>query len=90
MPANELEGVVRGELKEWFGSCIEEWRLLQPCVVENVLPQPVPPSPNPYTVSHHVSGNVFDCSDFTTMPSSQWALLAGKRGAQSVHEALAG
>lgn len=90
MVEHDLERVVLEELKEWFGGSVKDWQLLQSYTIDHVLPQPLPPSPNPYTVSHHLGGNVFDCSEFVTMPSIQWALLAGKRGAKSVDETLGG
>lgn len=88
--ATELERAVRKELKGWFGNQVEKWHLLHPYIIQHALPQPVPPSPNPFTAVHHLGNNVFDCSEFATLPAIQWALLAGKRGAESVHTVLAG
>ena len=86
--ATAIENNVRKELKEWFGNQVDEWKLLRHYTIPHALPQPKPPSPNPFSVAPHLGKMIFDCSEYSTMPSIQWALLAGRRGAEAVDEVM--
>jgi hypothetical protein len=84
----EIEQEVRKELKERFGNHVQEWVFLRSYAISHALPRPKPPTLNPYRTSCHLGNNLFDCSEMGTLPSIQWALLAGKRGAEAVDQLL--
>lgn len=87
-PENEIEQHVRKELIEWFGNQADSWKLLRSYTIPHALPQPAPPSPNPFTQDTYLGNNIFDCSEYATMPAIQWALLSGERAADNVKSVL--
>ena len=86
----EIEKTVSRELKAWFGNQVDNWELLRTYSIPHVLPQPTPPSANPFNSRCHLGDNLFDCSESGTYPSIQWALMAGRRGAEEIHEIMGG
>nr|WP_267313789.1 NAD(P)/FAD-dependent oxidoreductase [Desulfosediminicola flagellatus] len=87
-PETEIEKTVRNELKEWFGNQTDTWEMLRSYTISHALPQPAPPSSNPFMQRSHLGNNIFDCSELSTMPAIQWALLAGERAAEEVTNIL--
>ncbi len=76
-----LVSAVRAQLRRWFGSVAEEWRLLRHYHIERGLPvvQPVEPPRSPA-----VAPGVYTCGDWRGTPSIQGALESGRLAADAV------
>lgn len=81
---SDIEALAARELREWFGPATDSWHLLRHYAINHALPRPVPPSPNPFSFRPRISGSLFHCSEFDTMPSIQWALHHGEQTAEAV------
>jgi len=84
-----LEAQVRTQLRDWFGAGIEDWRLLRVYRLSHALPAQLPPVPDPDTHSPQINDWLFLCGEYRNAPSIQWALVSGRKAAQSVVTALA-
>jgi phytoene dehydrogenase-like protein len=88
MDSEEMETTVRGELTDWFGPSVSEWKLLRTYTIEHALPRPEVPSPDPFQAPIAVGEGIFNCSEYGTMPATQWALMSASRVAEAVRAYL--
>ncbi len=82
----ELEGLVRSELKNLFGSQVTDWRHLRSYRIPRALPSFPPAGLKKFTSLK--SRRVFACGDYQMNPSINGAMLSGRRTAEAVIAAL--
>lgn len=80
---------VRRELSDWFGPVVDRWRLLKSYRIAHALPSQPPPMPDPTAAVKPARPGVYVCGEYGSVPGIQWALLSGRRAAESVAGALA-
>jgi phytoene dehydrogenase-like protein len=78
--AGDLAGVVKAELRDWFGEAVDEWRFLK----AYHLPQSLPIESPGHAVKSPQGGSVRVCGDFLSSPSIEGAIRSGKRGAEEI------
>ena len=83
--ANET---VKSELKSWFGSDVDGWKLLAVYRVQNALPDQTPPKIENPERSVKLESNIFVCGDHRDNASINGALVSGRRAAQAVADQL--
>ncbi len=79
----DLQAEAQKQLREWFGSQVENWRLIKHSVVPDALPvrpslQFVPPRP--------VALGLWKCGDYTSTASIQGAMESGRMVADAILE----
>ena len=79
-----LDSAVRMQLGDWFGGVVKDWRLLRIYRLERALPSQTPPVSYPGTRPTIAGDGVWVCGEYRNAPSIQWALVSGRRAAQSV------
>jgi phytoene dehydrogenase-like protein len=83
-----LTGEVTAQLRSWFGSPVDQWRLLRADLITHAQPDQRPPLQPRQGV--RVADGLFVAGDHRDTGSIQGALYSGRRVAAAVHEALAG
>lgn len=82
----DLVEAVRTQVREWFGSQVQDWKLLQSYHIHRALPVQKPPTPDPFRSQVRVGQATYLAGDLGSLSSLQWALLSGRRAAQAVIE----
>ena len=79
----DLEAACRGEMRDWFGGTVDDWRLLEHFDIENALP---PQPPGAFLDPHdlQVARGVFRCGDYLETSSIHGALVSGRKTAKAV------
>ena len=85
----EAASLVRRELSDWFGPVVDQWRLLKSFHIAHALPAQPPPTPDPTAAVRSARPGVYVCGEYGSVPGIQWALLSGRRAAESVADAMA-
>ena len=82
----DLEDPVRRQLTGWFGSAVHRWRLIKMYRIRHAFCDQVPPIHNPTaTVSAGKIGRgIYVCGEYRSAPSTQWALVSGRRAAEAL------
>lgn len=80
---------VSDELTRWFGPQ-HRWQHLKTYHIPYALPRQAPPMPDPYRVDPQYEDDLYVCGEFQNVPGIQWALLSGRRTAESVWQDLKG
>ena len=81
---SSVEMVVRRELYDWFGPAVDDWRHLKTFRIEHALPAQPPPMPDPALAVHLIKPGLYVCGEYGSVPGIQWALLSGRRAAETV------
>lgn len=76
----DLAGVVKAELRNWFGKAVDEWRFLK----AYYLPHSLPIEPPGHAVEAAQGGSVRVCGDFLSSASIEGAICSGKRVAEEI------
>lgn len=84
----QLEGAVRAQLSEWFGSAVEGWRHLRTYRISHALPAQVPPLLNPTSPPVQINPRLFICGEYRSAASIQWAMVSGRKAAETVMEGI--
>ena len=84
----ELEGGVRVQMKDWFGSMIDHWRHLRTYRIQHALPLQAPPVVDPTRQPVRIRSGVYVCGEYRNAPSIQWAMVSGRRAAEAIIEDL--
>ncbi|MFN8613872.1 MAG: NAD(P)/FAD-dependent oxidoreductase [Vulcanimicrobiota bacterium] len=71
------EADLRGQLREWYGSAVDSWRLLRQDWIPRALPRIAPRSLK-------ISEGVWRCGDYTAYPSLNAAVASGRKVAESL------
>ena len=82
--AAEMESPVRAQLAEWFGPMVRRWRHLKTYLIRHALPQQFPPTSDPTAPQPAVGPGLFVCGEYGSLPGIQWAMLSGRRSAETV------
>jgi hypothetical protein len=85
-----LEGDLRRELGEWFGPSAAGWEPLAVYRLPRALPVQAPPVPWPGGGDGRIGEALWVAGEHAGAPSIHWALVSGRRVADSVADALAG
>jgi phytoene dehydrogenase-like protein len=83
-----LAGSVREQLRGWFGSQVERWRLLRVDRLPDALPRQTPERFDPATRPVRVAGTRFVCGGHRETASLGGAMRSGRRAARAVLAAL--
>lgn len=81
---DELERSVRAQLAEWFGPTVAEWHHLKTYAIRHALPPQLPPTPNPMSSKAEIAPGLYVCGEYGSIPGIQWAMLSGRRTAETV------
>lgn len=83
-PSADVAIAVRRQLRDWFGSQVDQWALLQTCIIRNALPfRPVQHSEA--TVSAcKIADGFYRCGDYCETASIQGAMLSGRKAAEAI------
>ena len=84
----DLEPIVRAQLKEWYGPDAEQWRHLRTDHIANALPLQSPPALDPVAKPVKISDRLFACGDYTTIASIEGAITSGQRAADEASAQL--
>ena len=79
-----VEATVRGELSDWFGREVSQWRHLETYRIVHALPKQNPPVPDPTKRSAAVRPGIYVCGEYGSVPGIQWAMLSGRQTAEEV------
>lgn len=79
-----LEGAVRVQLRDWFGSAVDGWQHLKTFRIPRALPLQTPPVENPRHCQVQRSDGLYVCGEYGSAPTIQWALYSGRRAAAAV------
>ncbi|MFP4683258.1 MAG: protoporphyrinogen/coproporphyrinogen oxidase [Ectothiorhodospira sp.] len=79
-----LEEAVRGELEDWFGGQVRDWRWITGYRIPEALPVQHPPVPYPGAVELRRGEALWVCGEYHSAPSIQWALHSGRRAAEGI------
>ena len=80
----DLENQVCSQCLEWFGKSVKDWDHLHTYHIEHALPNQEPPTPDPYVLPAPIRENVRACGEHQSLPGIQWALLSGRKTAESI------
>ncbi len=80
--AEDLEGLVKTELREWFGSEVKSWRHLRTDVIRRALPNQLETRP----VGALEMDGVIICGDHAVSASIEGAIISGQAAAKAVLE----
>ena len=82
--SGELEQDVRKQLREWYGSQVEHWRLLRSYYIQHALPnQPVHFRDTTAPASRLANG-LYHCGDYCETASIHGAMVSGRKAAEAV------
>ncbi|WP_342349454.1 NAD(P)/FAD-dependent oxidoreductase [uncultured Nitrospira sp.] len=84
----DLTTRVRQQLRQWFGSQVEDWQPIRAYHITAAQPVQVPPFPDPFTRQTHVLDGVFACGDFCATGTIDGALFSGRRAAEDIRKWL--
>ena len=79
-----MESRVRAQLGQWFGPMVRRWRHLKTYLIRHALPQQFPPTSDPTVPQPPVGPGIFVCGEYGSLPGIQWAMLSGRRSAETV------
>jgi predicted NAD/FAD-dependent oxidoreductase len=83
-----LEGEVRRQMTDWFGSAVDSWTLLRTYRIDHAQPDQTPPALEPVERPVELAGGLFVCGDHRDTASLHGALLSGRRAADAVRRAV--
>jgi len=84
----QIESAVRGQLMEWFGPGVKDWRYLRTYRILHALPMQIPPIPDPTLRPHQIRPSLFICGEYQNVASIQWAMVSGRLAAEAVMDWL--
>jgi phytoene dehydrogenase-like protein len=84
----ELQAQVLGQMREWFGSEVDQWQHLKTYRIAHALPLQTSPVGNPYSNPVSIRTGLFTCGEYHNVASIQWALFSGRRAAEAVRAVL--
>jgi len=84
--ADGIEGAVREQLTDWFGSAAKDWRHLRTYQIPYALPRQAPPTLNVSGRPVRWGPGIYVCGDHRDNASIQGAMVSGRRAAEAVLE----
>ena len=83
-PGERVESAVRTQLRGWFGSDVDAWRLLRTYCIPYALPSQAPPALSPVAKPSERGNGIYVCGDYLDTASIQGAMLSGRRAADQI------
>ena len=80
----DLMRQIRTQLCEWFGAQAQTWEHLRTYRIAHALPDQSPPTPDPTHPQTMAAPGIFVCGEHGSLPGIQWAMVSGRRAADSV------
>lgn len=80
----QLEKPVRDQLRDWYGTVVDDWRLLRSYNIPQALPQQRPPWLKFAEKTVKVGNDLYLCGDHREHGSLQGAMRSGRRAAQEL------
>jgi len=73
---------VKSELRQWFGTQVENWKHLKTYHISHALPsaEQIPPQ----QLSYKYQEGIYLCGDYMESPSIQGAMVSGRKAAQAI------
>lgn len=84
----QLTHAVIGELREWFGDTVNEWRFLKSYNIRRALPRLTVPENTLTPQSPQLTEGLFSCGDYLDTPSINGAMATGRRAAEAILQTL--
>ena len=81
---DRLQAEVRGQLGDWFGPAVRDWRHLRTCRIPYTLPRQAPPALAAPERSVRWESGTYVCGDHRENASIQGAMVSGRRAAEAV------
>jgi phytoene dehydrogenase-like protein len=81
---NALEKKVRNQLKDWYGSAVADWQFLKLYRIRHALSDQASPLPDPTAPAVRIKERIYVCGEYHSAPSTQWALVSGRRAAEAL------
>lgn len=76
------------QLREWFGSVVDDWRHLRTYPIHYALPQQVPPLVDPVEKNPRFATGIYRCGDYCDTASINGAMSSGRRAAEAMLDDL--
>ena len=80
----DLEAAARAQVRAWFGSQVDDWRLLRIDRIPRALPVQATGSLSPWRRDVELADGLFACGDWLDNASIDGALASGRRAAAGV------
>ena len=90
VPQAELDQQVRGQLRNWFGTSVDEWEHVRSYEIHDALPPQAPPALDPVEQPVVIRDGLLACGDYLDTGSINGAMSAGRRAAEAVLGATRG
>lgn len=81
---SEIEQAVRGQLEDWFGRQVADWRLLRPYRIEHGLPDVAPRAPDVPATEELDDTGIVVCGDHVAHGSIDGAMASGRLAAEAI------
>ncbi|MCS6864348.1 MAG: NAD(P)/FAD-dependent oxidoreductase [Gemmataceae bacterium] len=81
---SELDGRIREQLVQWYGSTVNRWKSLRTYRIPHALPAQPPGSLDPWQRPVRVQPGLYVCGDHRDNASIDGALTSGRRAAEAV------
>lgn len=78
------EAAVRRQLREWFGSQVDQWELLRSYEIPHALPSQSVPGWKRGAVGPRLSETLYCCGDYCETASIHGAMLSGRHAADAI------
>ena len=80
----DFETSVRHQLRDWFGSQVDQWSLLRSYFIRDALPVQSPHFRDGADTGCRVATGLYRCGDYCETASIQGAMVSGRKAAESV------
>jgi phytoene dehydrogenase-like protein len=87
--SNELEGVVREQMIDWFGPTAQQWKHLRTYQIRNAQPESRQLKLGVKSLNNVLAPGLYRCGDYVEDVSINGALLSGRHAAEAVLASLA-
>lgn len=77
-----LREPVQSQLRDWFGSQVEQWSLIAESYIPEALPRQLPGSYQPASADYQLAPRLVRCGDYLGTASINGALLAGRQAVE--------
>ncbi len=80
----DVEASVRRQLRDWFGSQVDQWSLLRSYCIRNALPSQPAHFRDVTDSGCKVADGLYRCGDYCETASIQGAMVSGRKAAEAV------
>lgn len=82
--SESLQSAIKQQMREWFGSSVDEWQHLRTYDIPCALPNHTSPAFNPAVQPAKVRDDVYVCGDYRTNGSINGAMQSGRLIAEEI------